>query len=223
MPHILITGANRGIGLEFARAYAADGWTVHAGARNPDDASLIALEGVVHRHRLDVTDLSAIASVAAAVEGPLDIVIANAGVHARAARALGAIDYNAFDDAFAVNVRGLVATAAAFAPHLRAARGRFAGITSLMGSIGDASSGSLGYRTTKAAANMACAMIAAEFVEDGVAAAPFHPGWVQTDMGGAQAPVSVAQSVAGLRQQIAAMQPTAKPDFVDYTGKRLPW
>lgn len=226
MACVLVTGANRGIGLEFVRQYAREGWSVHGCVREPEtaiDLNALAASHDIRVHRLDVCDVDRVQALGVEIDTPIDVVIANAGVHARAARDLEQIDYGALDDAYTVNVRGLIATARAFTPHLEKTGGRFVGITSLMGSIGDASTGSIGYRVTKAAANMACVMIAAELEARGISAAPFHPGWVRTDMGGPNGLIDVETSASGLRKRIDAMTPTAHPDFLDYAGKRLDW
>ncbi|MEO1015686.1 MAG: SDR family oxidoreductase [Pseudomonadota bacterium] len=224
MPTVLVTGANRGIGLEFVRQYAGDGWRVLACCRTSDAASgLKSVEGEVSIHPLDVASPTAIRAIGAEIDAPLDVVVANAGLGGKAAESFGAINYDGWDETFAVNVRGVVATAEAFAPHLKRAEGKFAAISSLMGSIEDASSGALCYRSTKAAVNMAMKIIAAEFEADGVAAAPFHPGWVKTDMGGSSAPTTVEESVDGLRRQINVLQATASPQFLDFRGEKLPW
>ena len=224
MPTVVITGANRGIGLEFAKQYAADGWKTHACCRAPAAAdALRKVSGDIYIHALDVSEPHALTRVAEEVKDPVQVVIANAGVGAKEVGAFGAIDYAAWDSVFAVNVRGAVGTAEAFAPHLKRAKGKIAGISSLMGSIGDASGGALCYRSSKSALNMAMKIIAAELAPFGIAAAPFHPGWVQTDMGGAHAPVSVAASVSGLRRLIREMPVTASPRFLDYAGREWPW
>ncbi|MEM8770885.1 MAG: SDR family oxidoreductase [Pseudomonadota bacterium] len=224
MASVLITGANRGIGLEFVKQYSADGWTVHACCRRPDQATeLNAVSGDVHVHPVDVADSESLNACADAIAGALDVVVANAGLGGKAVGDFGEIDFAEWDNTFAVNVRGVVATAQAFAPHLKKAKGKIAGISSLMGSIEDSSGGALCYRTTKAAVNMAMSVIAAEFESHGVAAAPFHPGWVQTDMGGANAPTSAEESVSGLRQRITEMPVAAKPKFLNFAGQELPW
>lgn len=224
MPTILITGANRGIGLEFVRQYAADGWSVHACCRNLDEAEeLKSIEGAVTAHALDVANVAAIRALAKKIDAPLDVVIANAGVGGWDIPAFGELDYEAWADVMTVNLYGAVATCEAFAPHVKKAKGKIAAISSRVGSIGDASSGAIPYRTSKAALNMAMKLIAAELESHGVAAAPFHPGWVKSGLGGPNAPVEAKESVLGLRQRIAEMQPTASPKFVDYAGNELPW
>lgn len=224
MPAVLITGANRGIGLEFVRQYAADGWRVHACCRNPAAADkLKAVKGDVAVHKLDVADAAAIHALAADIKEPLDVVVANAGSGGKEAGDFGAYDFGAFADLLRVNTLGPVATLEAFEPHLKQAKGKFAAISSQLGSIENAMGFAPAYSTSKAALNMAMKSLAGRFAESGVAIGPFHPGWVKTDMGGAQAPVAVANSVAGLRKQIAAMKPTASPRLVAYNGDVLPW
>ncbi|MBI1392013.1 MAG: SDR family NAD(P)-dependent oxidoreductase [Alphaproteobacteria bacterium] len=224
MGTVLLTGANRGIGLEFVRQYAADGWSVIACCRSPASASALAsIKGHVAIHALDVADVQATARLGEAIEDGIDVVIANAGIGAKDVGDFGAIDYGAWDRAFAVNVRGALATAEAFAPHLKKAEGKLAFVSSLMGSIEDASRGAICYRATKAALNMVAKLTAAELSENGVSVAPFHPGWVKTEMGGPGAPVTVVESVAGLRRRIMEMSPTAPVRLVDYTGKYFPW
>ena len=229
MPNILITGANRGIGLELARSYAGDGWSVHATARDLDGATeLKAVSGDVHLYALDVKDRAAIKALAGEIAGPLDVVIANAGVGGKkrdgGMQVFGDLDYDAFADTLAVNTLGAVATAEAFAPHLKeGAQKKLACVSSLMGSIADTSGGAVAYRASKAALNMAMQASAAGLAADGIATIVFHPGWVQTDMGGAQAPTSVEDSVAGMRRVLAGVKVSDKAQFLDFTGKQLPW
>lgn len=224
MPTALVTGANRGIGLEFVRQYAADGWRVDACCREPGKADeLKSLRGDIAVHALDVTERAAIAALAEQIGEPLDLVIANAGVGGWDIPEFGALDYDAWARVMEVNLFGAVATCEAFAPHVVRAKGKIAAISSRMGSIADAGAGSIPYRTSKAALNMAVKLIAAELAPKGVAVAPFHPGWVKTELGGPNARISARESVSGLRRCIDRMKPTAAPSLVDYTGKKLPW
>lgn len=224
MPTVLITGANRGIGLEFARQYAADGWKVHACCRNPGAAAeLNALKGDIAVHALDVTDIAAIRALAAKIDEPLDVVIANAGVGGWDISGFGAMDYNAWKRLMDVNLYGAVATCEAFAPHAEKAKGKIVAMTSQMGSIADASGGAVPYRTSKAALNMGVQAIAPDLASRGVAVAMFHPGWVKTDMGGPNASITTEKSVRGLRQRIEEMRPTPSPRFLAYDGREIPW
>ncbi|MBY0420833.1 MAG: SDR family NAD(P)-dependent oxidoreductase, partial [Parvularculaceae bacterium] len=185
--------------------------------------ALRAIGGDVVLHALDVSAPEDVAAMARAADEPVDVVVANAALGARDVGEFGAVDYARFAHVLAVNVLGAVALAEAFAPHVRRAKGRIAMLSSELGSIADSSGGSLAYRTSKSALNMATTVIAADLARDGVAVAPFHPGWVQTDMGGPRAPTPVADSVRGLRSRIAEMRPTPRPSFLDFAGRRLPW
>lgn len=224
MPTVLITGANRGIGLEFVKQYAGEGWRVHACCRNPAAADkLKAAKGEIEVHALDVNDAAAVHALAKDIGEPLDVVVANAGSGGKEAGDFGAYDFEAFLNLLQVNVLGPVATLEAFAPHLKKAKGRFAAISSQLGSIENATGYAPAYSTSKAALNMAMKSLAGRLAEAGVAVGPFHPGWVKTDMGGSEAPVVVEDSVAGLRKRIAEMKPTASPQLIAYDGETLPW
>jgi NAD(P)-dependent dehydrogenase (short-subunit alcohol dehydrogenase family) len=227
MSTILITGANRGIGLELTRIYAAEGHTVIATARDPDKADdLKAVKGDVQIHALDVRDRPAIVDLASQVPGP-HIVIANAGIfgprRGDPGQTLGQLDYPAWAEVFDVNVLGAMATLEAFLPALRSNKGKAVAITSLMGSIGDASGGFYAYRSSKAALNMAVQAFAHDVARDQIAVGLLHPGWVETDMGGAGAPVSPADSAKGLRRVIESLQPSGSAPFLNFRGESLPW
>lgn len=223
MTTVLITGANRGIGLEFVKQYAGESARVHACCRNPDKAdALKAVIGDIVIHALDVSDFAAVKALGEKIDEPLDIVVANAGAGGKDTGDFGAFDFGAFSQLLQVNTLGPVATLEAFAPHLKKAKGRFAAISSQLGSIENASGFAPAYSTSKAALNMAMKSLAPVFVVSGVAVGPFHPGWVKTDMGGQEAPVTPEISVKGLRKQIAAMKP-GEPRLVAYNGDVLPW
>lgn len=227
MPSILITGANRGIGLEFARQYAAEGWAVHATCRNPDKAKdLNNIKGVMV-HGLEVTDHPQIDALAAKLDAPFDIVIANAGVSGpreNNVQIFGSLDYDEWRNVFDVNVFAAVKTLEAFTPHLeRGKHKKMVAISSKMGSIADTSGGSTLYRTSKTALNMAMTAAAADLAQRGIAVGVLHPGWVQTDMGGPSAMITPSQSVAGMRDVIDGMAPAEKAHFIGYNGEVIPW
>ncbi len=224
MSSVLITGANRGIGLEFVRQYAEDGWRVYACCRSPDSADdLKAIKGDIDIRALDVSDFDAVKALGGAIDDDLDVVVANAGLGGKDVGDLGAIDYDAFVNLLSVNSLGAVALLEAFLPHLKRAKGKFAAITSGLGSITKSTGFAPAYSTSKAALNMAMKSLAAQLAGEGVAVAPLHPGWVQTAMGGASAPTSPAESVAGLRRRIAEMPVSPSPKFLDFSGAELPW
>ncbi|WP_425408353.1 SDR family oxidoreductase [Hyphococcus sp.] len=224
MPTVVVTGANRGIGLECVKQYAADGWKVHALCRRPEKAAeLEAVSGAVEIHAADVMQHASINETANGITDPVDVLIANAGVHGKAAGEFGALEYDVWRSVIETNVFGAVATAEAFAQHVKKAKGKIAFISSKMGSIGDASGGGMAYRTSKTALNMAAKVIAAALAGDDIAVAPFHPGWVETDMGGPNALIDTGESVSGLRNLIGEMTVTASPKFLSYDGAEIEW
>jgi NAD(P)-dependent dehydrogenase (short-subunit alcohol dehydrogenase family) len=225
MPTVLVTGANRGLGLEFARQYAADGWSVVATARKPDESGeLKALPGDLSVEALDVRDFDAVASLADRLGGrPIDVLIANAGTSGPQ-RIESAADSEAWLETFAVNSVAPVRLAFALLGSVEAARGKLVAITSKMGSIEDNGSGGyIAYRSSKAALNAAWKSLSIDVAGRGVVAAVLHPGWVQTRMGGAAAPLRPPESVAGLRRVIATLTPAQSGGFFNHDGTPIPW
>ena len=219
MPTVLITGANRGIGLEFARQYTADGWEVIGTARRPDDAVDLKRTGATVEV-LDAADPSSIAALAARLAGrPIDVLIANAGVYPQTT------DLAEWSRAFATNCIGPTLLAEALRPNVATGGLRkMAAITSRMGSIADNSSGgAIAYRSSKAALNAAWHSLAHDLHRDGIAVALLHPGWVQTDMGGRGAMIDTRTSVSGLREVILNLTIERSGAFLNYDGQPLPW
>ena len=216
MPTVLITGANRGLGLEFVRQYRANGWEVIATARQGSPE--LEAEGVPV-HTLDMSDLPAVAQFR--VDRPLDLMVANAGTYGpREART--AEDAGEWLDTFAVNTVAPYLLAQAVLPQVRAARGKPIAVSTRMGSLADNSSGGfLAYRSSKTALNMAWRTLALANRE--LVCAVLHPGWVQTRMGGANAPVTPQESIAGMRRVIDGLGPQDSGEFFDYQGQRVPW
>lgn len=225
MPTVFITGANRGIGLEFVRQYAADGWRVHAACRNPSTATALAdVRGDVAIHPLDVTDDAAIADIARKLgTEPIDVLINNAGILDR--DSFGHTDTRLWLRAFQVNSIAPLHVLEQLVPHLeRGTMKRAVAITSRMGSIADNSSGgSYLYRSSKAALNAAMRSAALDLRPKGIIVALFHPGWVKTDMGGPGATVDVAVSVSRLRARIEALTSADSGRFLSFDGSELPW
>ena len=225
MPTVLITGANRGIGLEFARRYAADGWDVIATVRDPSSADELRTAAPGARiEALDATHLVRVAGFGGLLEGrPIDLLIANAGTYGPR-RIAGAQDGKGWLETLNVMAVSPVLLAEALMPNLEAAKGKAVAITSRMGSIADNDSGGfIAYRSAKAALNAAWTSLSIDHSGSGVAFALFHPGWVRTRMGGASAPLSVEDSVAGMMRVIGRLKPAARAPFVDYTGETGPW
>lgn len=224
MPTILITGANRGIGLESARQYAADGWNVLGCCRNPDTATdLSAIDGVTV-YALDVTDHAAIDTLAEKTTTPIDVLMNNAGQTSRPRLGFGDMDYRQWADLFAVNTLAPYKMIEAFHDHVRRSDLRVVlNVSSIMGSIADASGGHVAYRTTKAALNMAAKTLAQDLAGDGITVLAVHPGWVRTDMGGPSAAISPEESASGMKRVVENASLAASGSFVDWKGETIPW
>jgi NAD(P)-dependent dehydrogenase (short-subunit alcohol dehydrogenase family) len=216
MPSVLITGANRGIGLEFARQYSADGWDVIATARQ----SSPELDGLgVRVEKLDLADADAIAAFT--VDGPLDLFIANAGTnHPRDTE--GAQNAREWQAMMMVNAIAPFQLGHALLPRM-AEGGKMVAISSGMGSLGDNSGGWIPYRTSKAALNMVWSCLAIEAKPRGVACVLFSPGWVQTRMGGSGAEITPEESVGDMRRLIDALTIADTGKFLRRNGSELPW
>ena len=221
MPTVLVTGANRGLGLEFARQYAADGWDVIATVRDPARAGDLGTAAPGARiEALDVSDLKAVEAFAGRLgDTPLDRLVANAGV-SKAHRIQSAADAATWLDVLAVNTVAPTLLAGLLAPNVAAAGGKMAAVTSKMGSIADSSGGYVAYRSSKAALNAAWHAIVPYVA---VPLVLLHPGWVQTDMGGAGAQITPEESVRGMRNVIERLTPERSGAFLDYQGNPIPW
>ena len=227
MPTALITGANRGIGLAFARACAADGWRVHACCRRPERAGgpgpVSGGDMVVHR--LDVCERRSVADLASALGGEaIDLLVNNAAISG-GEQSFGAIDYASWEQTWRTNVIGPYRVAEAFADRVAASALRcMAFISSSSGSIARVDSGGgYIYRASKTALNMVVVNLAKDLAGRGITVLALHPGWVRTDMGGPEAPVSPEESVAGMRRVIAESGPERSGTCRDFRGEPLPW
>ena len=217
MPTALITGAGRGLGLEFVKQYRAAGWDVIATARSEGGELADAGAQIV---KLDMTDFAAVAGLA--LDRPLDLLVANAGV-ALPAEAKSADDAAGWLDTFRINSIAPVLIAQAVMPRLTEAKGKAIAITSQMGSIADSSTAWIPYRSSKAALNMAWHVLANEVREQGVTMAVLHPGWVQTDMGGPAATIDAPTSVRGMAGVIDGLAIDQTGGFFGYDGREIPW
>lgn len=221
---VLITGANRGIGLELARQYAADGWQVIGTARRPDSATdLQALN--VRVVQLDVTDQASVEQLAATLDGdPIDVLINNAGILPRV-YSINDVDFSEFDQIMAVNTTGPMRVVQALLPNLAAGFSKkIINTTSVLGSITQNTGGGFyGYRESKAALNMFTRSLAAELQPKGYTCIVIHPGWVQTDMGGPNATVTVPDSAAGIRDVVENIALEDTGTFWTFEGQKLPW
>jgi NAD(P)-dependent dehydrogenase (short-subunit alcohol dehydrogenase family) len=227
---VVVTGANRGLGMGLARAYAARGDEVWATARKPSEATeLQALSrdsgGKVHVHELDVrSDDQARALAAAIGDAAVDVLVNNAGVSGKWSTSLQTFDPDEALRCFDVNALGAIRVARALLPNLRASRGKIVNMTSLMGSIADNSSGrGYAYRMSKAALNMATRNIAHEVRGFGGIALALHPGWVKTEMGGEGAPEEIPDAVARIVAAIERASAESSGTFWHAKGNELPW
>jgi NAD(P)-dependent dehydrogenase (short-subunit alcohol dehydrogenase family) len=230
MPTTLITGANRGLGLEFVTQYAKDGWRVLACCRDPGKAKeLNALAGKkgsrVTVHALDVSDFGAIDALSRAMPGEsIDVLLNNAGVYG-SREGFGKVEYEVWARTLRVNAMAPLKMCEAFVEQVaRSEKRLIVNISSLMGSIKDnESGGSYAYRSSKAALNMVTMSLAHDLRPRGISAIVLHPGWVATDMGGPEAPTKTTESVSGMRAVIGGTTPADSGSFHDWEGDVLPW
>jgi NAD(P)-dependent dehydrogenase (short-subunit alcohol dehydrogenase family) len=223
-PTVLVTGANRGIGLELARQYSAAGWQVIGTARKPAQAGELAALGV-RIVQLDVTDAASVARMAEEIgTQPIDILINNAGI-LPVMRSLGDIAFDTFTRIIDVNTVGPARVTQALIDNLQRGQVRkIVNMTSGLGSIGNNRSGGFyGYRESKAGLNMFTKTLAAEFGPDGFICIVMDPGWVKTDMGGPNAPTRVEDSVAGIRQVVEGLTPADNGTYWTFEGEPTPW
>ena len=230
MPTVLITGVNRGIGLAFLSHYAAAGWQVIGTCRDPDSAEAAAAVAGEHAavalRALDVTDSAAVAALAAELQGTaIDLLILNAGLMEKASMTLGALDADSFRRVLDVNVVAPAMCLQAFKEHVAASERRvIVGLGSVLGSIGgNDGGGGYSYRSSKAGLHAVLRSASIDLRDSGVTAVILHPGWVQTDMGGEGATLSVQESVAGMTRVIEGLTPADSGRFFTYAGEEVPW
>lgn len=237
MPTVLVTGASRGLGLEFTRQYLHDGWHVLAACRSPtrrleklgdDFGELLAV------HRLDVADDGSIAALGKALQGrAIDVLLNNAGTMGNTDFAGGGLEDSAFgrsdaDDwmhVFRVNVYAPMKLAETLVENVAASeQKKIVTLSSMLGSMGLNTIGGLyAYRASKAAVNAMMKSMAIDLAKRGIVAAPVHPGWARTDMGGPNADIDPVTSVSGVREVIAGLEAERAGRFWAYDGSELPW
>jgi NAD(P)-dependent dehydrogenase (short-subunit alcohol dehydrogenase family) len=224
MTTVLVTGANRGIGLEFVRQFRAERADVIACCRNSGKAGPLKEMGA-RVMELEVRDAESVARLAAALQGEaIDILINNAGIFGPQRQSASQSDFEGFVETFRVNsLAPLMVAQALRANLLRGQDKKLVALTSKMGSISDSSGGTLAYRASKAALNMIMNGVAKEWAKDGIAVGIFHPGWVQTEMGGPGALITTERSVRGLKEQIAGLDLKRSGQFRDYKGREIGW
>lgn len=223
MSTVLITGAARGLGLDFVKQYAVKGWKVHACARSPE--SLKEVAGDIHLHKLEVTDYGAVKALASELKGEaIDVLVCNAGVSGSEAGDLGRIDPKVWRDTFEVNALAPLMMAEAFVEQVAASKDRkLIAISSRLGSITHNDGARYAYRASKTALNMEWQSLSKDTAAKGLICVVLHPGWVQTDMGGKAATLTIAQSVPSMVKVIDGLKPADNGRFLNYDGTELPW
>lgn len=223
--NVIVTGANRGIGLEMVRHLVARGVHVEAACRKPGEARELAATGA-RLHAVDVADDASVAAFARTLhDTPIDCVINNAGIYGNPRQRLSDFDYRSALTAFDTNALGALRMSQAFVPHLRRGAGKkLVHISSGMGGIaGTTAPGDLAYRMSKAALNLMCRSIALELHDDRIISVVVHPGWVRTDMGGPHAPLTAAESARGILAQVDALKLSDSGEFLDWKGAKVAW
>ncbi|WP_026304914.1 SDR family oxidoreductase [Microbulbifer variabilis] len=227
---ILITGTNRGIGLEICAQFANDGWKVYACCRDLDRASeLKTLQGQysnLYPIQLDVTDYSQMISLAKAIEGePIDILFNNAGYYGPKGVAFGQVDLTEWRRVLESNTIAPYMMAETFCDNVAASEHKLiAMMSSKVGSIADnRSGGGYIYRTSKTALNQIVKSLSIDLKERGITVVALHPGWVKTAMGGPGALISAEDSVSGLKKILLQANQADSGHFYNYDGSQIPW
>ncbi|WP_347988802.1 SDR family oxidoreductase [Methylomonas sp. AM2-LC] len=228
---VLITGANRGLGLEFSRQYAEAGWRVITACRQPKAAhALQKLADEYSSLQIEVLDVGDFAQIDALseklAEETIDVLLNNAGVYGdKAEHSFGQLDYQAWAHTLAINTLAPIKMAEAFLPQLENGKSKLiVNVSSLMGSLTDnTSGGSLLYRSSKAGLNAAMKSLSLDLRPKSIGILILHPGWVKTDMGGENALIEVEESVSGMIEQIKVFSLDKTGMFIRYDGGLVPW
>ena len=233
-PTVLITGANRGLGLGLARVYLDSGWKVIAVNRGSSPVLEKLGGGALEIHQCDLTDDSQLADLAESLAAQtIDVLINNAGRMAHSGFVEGADSVQGFGhfnramwhDVFDINLFTAMSMAELFTDNLaRAERGRIVTISSMLGSMELNTHGGLyAYRASKAGVNAIVKSMSFDLADRGIIAIAQHPGWVRTDMGGSDADIDVQTSVNGMKTVIDGLTPADSGKFFSYDGSEMPW
>ena len=227
-PTVLITGANRGLGLKFTELYAKKKFNVFATCRTPNNADglleLADKNNQISVLPLDVGIYEEVENLAETIKAsPIDILINNAGIWRSST--LGSINRQAWLESFTINSIAPYEVTQALLPNIKkGSLKKVVSITSKMGSIDDNTSGSSYiYRSSKSALNMVMRSLQHDLSSYGIATLTLHPGWVQTDMGGMNALINDEQSVSGMINVIDKLNIENTGRFIDYDGKPISW
>lgn len=227
-PHLFITGANRGIGLEMVKQFAQSNWQISACCRNPATATelsaLAQANADIKLYALDVTDYQAVANLASQLKDTsFDLLINNAGIYGPKGSSLDNLDLEAWRQVFETNTIAPLKLIQAFTPHVAASQGkRVAVLSSKMGSISDNQSGSAYiYRSSKTALNQVIKSLSIDLSPQGIQVIALHPGWVRTEMGGPNGLIDTTESVTGLKSVMTSEIKTGH--FYNYDGSEIAW
>jgi NAD(P)-dependent dehydrogenase (short-subunit alcohol dehydrogenase family) len=221
---VLVTGANRGLGLEFAKQLQETGYEVIGTARSPGKADELKATGA-RVEQLDVASPESVEALANRLNGvPIEMLINNAGMLNRSDSSLDTLDFEVMERTFQVNSLGPLRVTQALLPNLQAGKKKtIVNISSIMGSIELSSGGSYSYRTSKTALNQINKIISAELAPQGFTSVVIHPGWVRTDMGGSGATLAVPESISAMLEVIEGLTIESTGKFYNYDGEELPW
>jgi NAD(P)-dependent dehydrogenase (short-subunit alcohol dehydrogenase family) len=230
MPSVLVTGSNRGIGLEWCRQYADADWRVFATCRHPEAAGELHALAQKHPqltvHRLDVTRPESVHALRAELHSaPIDVLVNNAGVYLEKYAPIAALHFDQWQQTLEVNTFGPLRVTEALADLVAASHRKLVvTLSSHMGAIADISvAGDTYYRSSKAALNAAMKGLSYALGERGIGVLLLHPGWVKTRMGGEDAPLSAAESVAAMRKRVDTFRMDMSGRFYRYDGGGIPW
>jgi NAD(P)-dependent dehydrogenase (short-subunit alcohol dehydrogenase family) len=226
MPNVLITGAGKGLGFELARQYAAEGWHVFTSVLDANEQERVrALGEHVRTFVADTTKRATLARMAADLQGtPIDVLICNAGIYGPVGQAFGETDYAAWEQVLRVNVLGSTATIEALIANVEASsRKLIVVMSSRLGSIAWNDGSDPIYRSSKAALNQVVKTLSVDLVGRGVTIVAVSPGWVRTDMGGPDAPLSPEVSINGVRKVIAGLTSKDTGKYLAFDGTENAW
>jgi len=224
MATVLITGAGRGLGREFARQYAQEGWRAIGTVRDEQSRAALAKLGA-EAHRADVTVRESLRQLATSLKGvPIDVLICNAGIYGPRRARLGRLDYPGWEEILRVNLLGAAATVEALLENVAVSERKIVAlISSRLGSIAGSGGGEYLYASSKAALNAIGKAMSVDLSPRAITVVSLTPGWVRTDMGGKDATLAPETSVAGMRKVIAGLSLEKTGRFISYDGSAVAW
>ncbi len=238
MPTMLITGANRGLGLNLLKLYDAEGWIIHACCRNPEQADELKAvadnsDGRITLHSLDVEDPGSITALKKEVgDTPIDMLVNMAGylgekalVEPGGLQPFGETDYDIMEKAYRINCMGPLRMCETFVDNVEASDlQRIINVSSIVGSIGNDKFGNFYmYRPSKTALNAITHAMSINLKDRGITVIPFHPGFTKTDMGGPTADIEVEESVTGIKAVLDQVTFADTGRYLTWEGGELPW